>query len=174
MGLDVEDGWHLGNIEKGVGQEWDRSGRGLPPGGKICPGRCGTRALAGRPHIRRALGRSSDQQSALAKKRVLQPRNKGLTALDHCAQHPGKGLWVSAALGGAQQPHPHTRTDQPSQACYGQCHPQVTRTLRARPALMVWTVQDTLAPDRGSRPAGPGVQQDGESVRRPQAARNWV
>ena len=68
------------------------SGRGLPPRGKICPRRRRTHALAGGLNIRPALGRSSDQQSALAKKRVLQPRNKGLPALDHYAQHPGKGL----------------------------------------------------------------------------------
>ena len=151
----MKDGWHLGNTEKRVGQEWDGSGRGLPPRGKICPGRCGTHALAGRPYARRALGCSSDQQSALAKKRVLQPRNEGLTALDHCAQRPGKGLWVSAALGGAQQPHLHARTDQPSQACYRQCHPKVTRTLRARPAPAGVDSAGHAGPRQGLSPGRP-------------------
>lgn len=88
----------MGGIWVTLRRGWDRraivigSGRDLPPRGKICPRRCRTRTLAGVCTSDEILDCSSDHQSALAKEGVLQPRNKGLPALDHCARYPGQGL----------------------------------------------------------------------------------
>ena len=160
----------MGGIWVTLRRGWDRramvigSGRGLPPRGKICPRRRRTHALAGGLHIRRALGRSSDQQSALAQKRVLQPRNKGLPALDHYAQHPGKGL---RGLGPWVEPSNLTSTPTLISCHRLLCHPEVTRTLRARPAPNGVDSVGHAGPWQGLSPAWPWCPVDGESVMSP-------
>lgn len=95
---------------------------------------CKKASLARGLHVGGALGPSSDQRSALAKKRGLQPGRQGFPALDKCAQLPGVRSAGSGAHHSTSLPLTPTLIHCHSPGCRRR-HPEgVTRTLRARPA----------------------------------------
>lgn len=115
---------------------------------------CKKASLARGLHVGGALGHSSDQRSALAKKRGLQPRRQGFPALDKCAQLPGVGSAGSGAHHSTSLPLTPTPIHCHSLGCR-RCHPEgLTRTLRARPAPAGGDGPGHGGPRQGSRQAG--------------------